>query len=374
MLKRSEVKSLCSILAAVALVLALLGLVACGGSGKQSQEQPKSQTPAPKTSEGSGQGQASSKEQELAKLIEGAKAEGKVVWGDGLKPEEAEPVIKEFNKKYPFIKVEHTRISGTDSRERLLREMMAKQVTFDVFDIGGEEIPDFKKAGLLKKYDWTKAFPVRPEQLEPDQMMITIGASVKGIGYNTNLVKKEDIPKSWEDLLDPKWKRKIVVDSRPKTFLQLMPVWGEEKVLDYLKKLAANKPQFRRGQTESIQLMAAGEISMIGGTYYHSLKLVKDKGAPIDFALLEPVPVTFEDETIAKGASHPNAAKLLLGWLATEGNKYYDQVTGRGIPLPGFDTGSSKLVSGKKLSLFVDEWIEREAKLSKKAAQAMGLE
>ncbi len=320
------------------------------------------------------QASKSSREAELNKLIAGAKAEGKVIWHDGLKPEEAKPMVEAFQKKYPFIKVEHTRIHATESRERLLREMMAGIIKIDVFDIGGEQTPEYKKAGLLAKYDWTKAFDVRPEQLEKDQMLLVIGASVKGVGYNTNKVEKKDLPKTWEDLLDPKWKGKIVVDTRPKTFLQLMPVWGEARVYEYLKKLVANKPIFRRGQTESIELMAAGEFPMIAGTYYHSLKLVQKKGAPVDFVMIDPVPVTLEEEAIAKGAPHPNAARLLLGWIAKEGQKFYDDATDRGIPLPGFDTGSARMVRGQTLSLFIKDWIDREADLQAKALKAMGRE
>ncbi len=153
-----------------------------------------------------------------------------------------------------------------------------------------------------------------------------------------------------------------------------MPVWGETRVYEYLKKLVANKPIFRRGQTESIELMAAGEFPMIAGTYRQSLYLVRDKGAPVDFLLLDPVPITLEEEAVAKGAPHPNAAKLLLGWLAKEGQKSYDDATYRGIPLPGFDTGSAREVKGRTLSLFIREWIDREADLQEKALKAMGRE
>lgn len=316
----------------------------------------------------------SGREQELNKLIEGAKAEGKVIWQDGLKPEESKPMIEAFQKKYPFLKVEHTRILGTASRERMLREMLAGIVNVDVFDIGGEQVPEYKKAGLLEKYDWTKAFDVRPEQLDRDQMFLNVGASVKGIGYNTNKVGQKDLPMTWEDLLDPKWKGKIVVDTRPKTFLHLMPVWGEERVYEYLKKLAANKPIFRRGQEESLELMAAGEFPMIVGTYFHTLVLLKQKGAPIDFLLLDPVPITLAEEYVAKKAPHPNAGKLLLGWLAREGQKYFDDVTRRGIPLPDFDTVSARMVKGKTLSLFINDWVDREADLQTKALKIMGRE
>lgn len=316
----------------------------------------------------------SGREQELAKLIQGAKAEGKLIWYSGLHPEESKPVIEGFQKKYPFIKIEHVRIHATESREQMLRELLAGVVKFDLFDIGGEQVPEFKKAGLLERYDWTKAFDVSPVQLDKDQMLLSVGASVKGIAYNTKLVNEKDLPKTWEDLLDPKWKGKFVLDTRPKTFLQLMPVWGEARVYEYLKKLVANKPIFRRGQAETVELLAAGDFPMIGGTYSHTILRTKKRGAPVEFLALDIVPVTLEDEAIVKGASHPNAAKLVLGWLANEGQKYFDEVTDRGIPLPGYDTGSARLVKGKKLSLFIGEWIDREAELQEKAIKAMGKE
>jgi iron(III) transport system substrate-binding protein len=317
---------------------------------------------------------AASRQQELAKLIEGAKAEGTVVWRDGLKPEESGPVVKAFQQKYPFIKVDHKRVSGTDSRERIFRELTAGTVFIDVYDIGGEQIPTFKQAGLMMKYDWTKAFDVRPEQLFKDQMMLSIGCSLKGVGYNTNMINKNDLPKRWEDLLDPKWKGKIVVDTRPKSFCQLMPIWGEEKVYDYVKKLMMNKPIFRRGQTESIELMAAGEFPMIAGTYRSSMELVKKKGAPVDMLYFDILPVTLEEEAIAANAPHPNAAKLLLGWLGREGQKYYDSITARGIPLQGFDTEGARIAKTRKLSLFIKDWVMREEELMQKTLKAMGRE
>lgn len=316
----------------------------------------------------------SAKKQELDKLVAGAREEGRVVWRSGLKPEEATPIIDAFQNKYPFLKVDHARISGTESRERMFREMSAGIASVDVFDLGGEQVPTFKKMGMLEKYDWTRAFDVRPEQLDEDQMLLITGAQVMVVGYNTKLVNHKDLPKSWEDLLDPKWKGKLVVDTRPKTYLHLMPNWGEERVIAFLKKLVANKPKFRRGQTESIELMASGEFPMIAGTIRNSVLLVKDKGAPVDALLLEPVPITFEDEAIARKAPHPNAGKLLLGWLATDGQKYYDRITRRGIALPGFDTEISRLIKGKTLSLSVGEWVNRAAELEEKMLKAMGRE
>jgi ABC-type Fe3+ transport system substrate-binding protein len=153
-----------------------------------------------------------------------------------------------------------------------------------------------------------------------------------------------------------------------------MPVWGEERVYDYLKKLAANKPKFRRGQSESIELMAAGEITMIAGTYRTSMAVAIRKGAPVAEVYFDVIPVTLTDQSVASNAQNPNAAKLLLGWLATEGQKILDQQTARGIPLPGFDTEAAKLAKGKTLSLFRGDWVEREEEYTTKALKALGRE
>jgi iron(III) transport system substrate-binding protein len=339
-------------------VAGLLVLSACGGAGA-----PGAGPPVAETAAGS----------ELEGLIAGAKAEGAVAWADGLNPNEAEPIIKAFQEKYPFVKVTHAEVSGTDSRERLFREVSTGVVTYDVFDVSGEDIPNWKQGGLLVKYDWTKAFAVRPEQLDVDQMLLAVGGSIHGIGYNTNLVKGADIPKAWADLLDPKWKGKLVFDSRPKTFTALVPAWGEAKVLDFVTKLQAQQPKVRRGQTQSITLMGAGEFPIIAGTYNHSLYQVKLTGAPVDIVIPDPVPVTLDQEVLPKGVKHPNAAKLFLGWLATDGAKVYDESTLRGIPLPGFDTRPAKQAAGKQLSLFVGEWAPKEAALQKKILDAMGI-
>lgn len=316
----------------------------------------------------------SGREQELARLIEGAKTEGKVIWWDGLKPEEAQPIIEAFQKKYPFLKVEHTRIRGTESRERILRELMAGIVSFDVFDIGGEEIPTFQKGGLLAKYDWAKPFDIRPEQVDPEGSMIVIGSHIFGPAYNTKLVKPEDVPKSWEDLLHSKWQGKMVVDTRPKAFVGLIPVWGEQRVLDFVKKLVTYKPQFRRGQTEALQLMAAGEFPFHSGAQYDSVFNVKMKGGPVEFVALEPVPTDLEEEAVPKKAPHPNAAKLLLGFVATEGQEVYDKNSGRGIPFSGYSSATSKRFGPMKKSVMTAEWVQREEELSAKVRKAMGKE
>jgi iron(III) transport system substrate-binding protein len=308
-------------------------------------------------------------------LVEAARSEGSVIWQDGLAEAEAKSFIDAFQARYPFIKVQHSRITGTDSRERLLRELSSGTVNVDVFDVSGEEVPTFKQADILASYDWTSLVDgIRPEQLDPDQMLLATLGSVHGIGYNRNLVAAADLPKTWDDLLDPRWQGKLVVDSRPLTYVGLVPAWGEQKVLDFVGKLAAQKPQIRRGQSDSINLMGAGDFPLIAGTYNHSLQLIKDHGAPVDITFPEPVPITLDLFAVAAKAPHPNAARLLVGFMASEGNRYLDDTTHRGIPLPGYDTRPAQLIAGKQLSEFTGRWVDQQAELTTKVQSALGIQ
>jgi iron(III) transport system substrate-binding protein len=354
--------------AAGAITAALLvGLTACG-SGAAAQVKD--------TSGLCGQTQAKlNANPALAALIKGASKEGQVDWGNGLQPDEAEPVITAFHQAFPCVTVEHTRIADDDSRAALLREMETGKFQYDVMDISGTQITDYEKANLVKKVDWRKDFPaIQPVQLDPGSgALLSVGGSMKVVAYNTDKVKPASLPGTWQGYLDPKLSGKFVVDSKPKFLYDLVPAWGEPKVLQYAKALAATKPRYERGQSQEVQLLASGDVSILLGTYYDDVQTAIDKGAPIGVKLLNPVPDSLEQETVLSGAKDPDSAILLLGWLATTGNKYYDQLTHRGLPLPGFDTQEAALVKGRPLSAYTVKFADNEDKISKDVAKAMGL-
>ena len=109
------------------------------------------------------------------------------------------------------------------------------------------------------------------------------------LGYNTNLIKGQPLPRSYDDLLQPRWKgKKISIDSTYVTFLQgLISVWGREKALDYLKKFSEQDPVVMRGSTVRAQLAAAGEFPLVIA-YANIIQNITEKGAPIDWLPLEP--------------------------------------------------------------------------------------
>lgn len=356
-----------SIVIAAAAAAVVLPLAACGTGGG---------TQAKQTSGTCGQSQAElNANPQLAALIKGAQKEGVVDWANGLQPDEAAPVLTAFHKAFPCVTVQHTRVSDTDSRAALLREMQAGKFTYDVLDVSGTEIPDYEKAGLVKNVPWKSIFPeIQDVQLDPNSGLLSIGGSLKLVAYNTNKLKASQVPDTWQGFLDPSLKGgKFVVDSKPNFLYDLIPAWGEPKVLAYAKALAAQQPKYERGQSQSIQLLAAGDVSMLLGTYWDDVAGQIAKGAPIAVKLLDPVPDSLEQETVLTGAKDPNSATLLLGWLATTGNKYYDQITHRGLPLPGFDTQEASMVKGKAISGYTVTYANNEDQYGKDVKKAMGL-
>jgi ABC-type Fe3+ transport system substrate-binding protein len=157
------------------------------------------------------------------------------------------------------------------------------------------------------------------------------------IAYNTDSVPKERVPRSWEDCLDTYWRGKFVVDARPSAFSSLYLAWGKEKLLNYSRRLGENKPIIKRGQTETLAQIAAGEYPMLCGAYMSSvLRLIhRDPSAKIGLAVPNEVGGdSFATLAVAKKAKSPNAALLLAGWLASDDGQLmaYEKVIFRGSP------------------------------------------
>ena len=308
----------------------------------------------------------------MDEVYKAAEKEGRVSWTSTIREKEAAPFIKAFQKEFPKIKVEFQQQHGGDAMERLMREYIAGQVSYDVVQIHPDSEHEFLKVDAIEEINWAE-FGVLPGMIQPGGRFVGPFETPFCILFNTNLVKPEDAPKSWEDLLDPKWKGKIVTDTRPSGFLRLTGAWGPQKTLDYLRKFGENKPIFVRGQTETITLMAAGEYMLAAPFYLHSyVEIGEKKGGPIGFNLPDPLPTSFYNYGIIKGAKHPNAGKVFLAWLGSKGYKLMDDINwGRAAPFDG--TKKEKYYKGITLALPPsDEQVPDRHKYTLEMTQAMG--
>jgi iron(III) transport system substrate-binding protein len=275
----------------------------------------------------------------LNEIVALAKKEGRVRFCSSDPDEkDAARFFQGFSSKYPGVTVDYARCRGTESRERILTELIAGHVEYDLLHVSEELIPKYKKADVIAgPVDWVALFGIRPVHVSPDRYFVTAGSSVYVIAYNQDLVPKERVPRSWESCLDPYWRGKFVVDTRPSSFSSLYPAWGKERLLQYARRLGENKPIFKRGQTEALAQVAAGEYAMICGAYMSSaLRLMaRDPGAKLAIAVPNELGADgFATLAVAKKAQYPNAALLLAGWLASDDGQLmaYDKVIFRGSP------------------------------------------
>src|SRR5437868_1905908 len=180
-----------------------------------------------------------------ADLIAAAKKEGEVTWYTGLIVTlVVRPLAENFEKKYG-IKVKYTSTSDSETVLRLTQETRANKVETDLFDTPGTTIPQGKKIGFIEPYKPASAKDYPAGMNDKDGLYTSIFALYLTTNYNTDLVKAADAPKTYEDLLDPKWKGKMVwVDTRtisgpPGFIAMILQTMGEQKGMDYLKKLSA---------------------------------------------------------------------------------------------------------------------------------------
>ncbi|HEX7229241.1 MAG TPA: extracellular solute-binding protein [Candidatus Binatia bacterium] len=264
-----------------------------------------------------------SQENQTQKIVEAARKEGEVVWYTTMSSDQSNAFMARFQQKYPFLKPSVTRLGGSALLNRILTEAKAGKNFFDVAHGTGEIVLPLMEMGLLAPY-LSPERKMIPEDLKDKKGFWTsVYVNSVVLGYNTNLVKGQPIPRTYNDLLQPRWKgRKISLDDTYATFLQgLISAWGKEKALDYLKKLAEQEPVVMRGSTVRVQLAAAGEFPLVIA-YANIIQYLAEKGAPVDWVPLEPAVISVNTVMAGAKAIHPNAAKLFIDFaLSKEGQE-----------------------------------------------------
>lgn len=256
-------------------------------------------------------------------LIEAAKKEGELVYYTTMTLSQSKKVVDKFEKRYPFIKVELFRTGGGPLLNKILTEARGGRYAWDVVSGRGEMVLPFMENKLLAPYRSPESGKISADLVDKESYWTAYYVNPYVLGYNTRQVKKEEVPKTYEELLDPKWKgKKISIDNEAYGLLSgLIRAWGKEKAVSYFRKLAAQEPVPMRGNTNRVQLTMAGEYPLIIA-YAPTVQRETSKGAPIDWVPLEPVAVQVNPMMLAAKAPHPNSAKLFIDFvLSGEGQK-----------------------------------------------------
>ena len=292
---------------------------------------------------------AEAQDAHTAKLIEGAKKEGSLIWYTSTSTEDIKRLFDAFNKKFPFIKTEFFNAGSARVLNRILNEARVGKVFFDLVSVRGVETHQLVKEGFIQPYVSPESAAYPPGFKDAKGYWVDYFDAYNIIAYNTKLVPKEHAPKSWEDLLDPRWKGKIAMDEEMYSWYAAMAVaWGRERAERYMKALAKQDIQLRSGQTLIAQLMAAGEFHM-GMALAHRIEKMKEQGAPVEWVTtLDPITVSLHPIGVATKAPHTNSAKLFIDFVLSKEGQQLVLAIGRTPSRPGIDTK----MQAKNLKLF----------------------
>jgi iron(III) transport system substrate-binding protein len=267
-----------------------------------------------------------------AALIEAAKKERQVVWYTTLIVNQAiRPLKAAFERTYPGIELQFARADESPTAAKLLAEATAGRVQADVFDGISNMVP-LKRAGIAAPFVPSAAARYPAETRDKDGFWQAILLYVFTPGINTALVAKSAAPKTYDDLLDPKLRGKMAWNpgsiAGAHGFIgNILISRGEVRGMEYLRALASQRIVNIEASSRAIlDQVIAGEYPLGLMMFNHHAVISAQKGAPSDWLALEPVPVAFDAVGILKDAPHPNAARLLVDFLASEdGQKVLQQ-------------------------------------------------
>lgn len=258
-------------------------------------------------------------------LLKGAEGEGALTIYSAMIVDQAlQPLADAFMAKYPAIKVEYWRGDSEDIAQRVLTEVRSDNVQADLVE-GTSVAVNLIKAGVSQKFDSPLLAEYPEAYRDPNHLWAATRISYYCMAYNTEQVPVADVPKSYEDLLDPKWKGQIAwrigsESGTPLFITNLRTAWGEEKADEYLKKLSEQEiVNFGAGSARTlVDRVIAGEYLFALNIFCHHPLISKADGAPVDSQLMGPVASTTATLLIPQKIRHPYAAALFADFLLSE--------------------------------------------------------
>jgi len=293
--------------------------------------------------------------------LEKAKVEGKLVLYSTESPQQQTAILKQFYKRYPFIMVDYLK-AATDVRyHKLLQSARQGAPIADIVTGIGGVLKAYIDAQTLAELTDLPVWRVYADEVKYGTTSIAFRKRYYSLAYNTERVSKKDLPKTWEDLLNPKWSGEVAFNSIAYA-VWLNPLWhslGPERTRKLIEGFGRNKAQFRtEGADAAVRLLAAGEFNFAIPVSEYNAHEVFRAGGPVDWLALDPLPVGLGNILAMKKGTHPFAAKLYINWiLSYEGQEIYAKVTGANPVHPSLQGKSfnfpdlAQRIKGKKLAL-----------------------
>lgn len=297
-----------------------------------------------------------------AQLVAKAREEGTLTLYTSMAPSESGRLGQAFEKKYG-IKVQVWRNLSEAVLQRTLAEARAKRNSFDVIETNSPEVEVTAQEGVVSEFYSPYLENLHPYAIAPHRKWVSNRVNLFVVGYNTQKVKREDIPATYEGFLDPKWRGQLAIEATDQEWLgAIIKYWGEERGMAFFRKLAELKPELRKGHVLLAQLIGAGEIPVGLSAYSGNMDSIKQKGGPVDWAAVEPLVGRPQGLALAKFAPHPHAALLFADFIISpEGMSLLNAMgrvpTGKNVKTV-MDTTKFTMIDPTTVNAEQDKWLK----------------
>jgi iron(III) transport system substrate-binding protein len=250
------------------------------------------------------------------KLVAAAQKEGAFTLYTSIAEKDLAPLISPFEKKYG-IKVKVWRAGSDKVLQRTVTETNGKRYDVDAIHISAPEMEALHMEKVLQPVSAPQFADLVPGAVPAHREWVATLLTVFVQAYNTNQVKKEDLPKRFEDLLDPKWKGKLGIEMEDfDWFASTVTEMGEAKGMKLFRDIVAtNGISVRKGHSLLTNMVGSGEVPLALTVYNYMPEAARKKGVPIGWFALEPAIARANGIGIARRAPHPNAALLFYDYI-----------------------------------------------------------
>jgi iron(III) transport system substrate-binding protein len=251
-------------------------------------------------------------------LIDGAKKEGVVTLYTSLAIDDANTLTAAFELKFG-VKVRIWRASTEDILQRAIVENRASRNDSDLFETDANGLEGLRREGLLQPVQSPAFADLMPQAIKPEGWVASRLNIITG-AFNTSAVNAEDVPKTYDELLNPKWKGKLGIEAGDTDwFATVVSSYGEERGLKLFRNImSTNGASVRKGHTLIANLVASSEIPLALTTYLFKVNQLKSVGAPIQPFQLEPTVARVSGIGLSPSAPHPYGALLFLDFMLTD--------------------------------------------------------
>ena len=253
-------------------------------------------------------------------LEEGARKDGEVIWYTSMSLTDFPKIVGAFERSYPYVKIKTNRLSQSSLMPKVETEARAGHYAVDLVGSAPVEMWELKQRNFSAPYlsPELKAFPTG--SFDPQGYWCSTEVTPIVLAFNTKLVAADDAPKSYQDLLLPKWRGKMNFGSDEYAWYSVMlDGMGKAKGMDFMRALARQQLHIPGGSSiMRLQLMLAGESAMVIAARARRATEYKEKGAPVDYRLLDPYPAEPNGFALMRRAAHPYASMLFIDWMLSE--------------------------------------------------------